>query len=70
MEKDYISGALHPGDLKPSVVKYINLLLEPVREHFKNDEYARNLLQQVLILNEQEAARKEAEKKHPPPKAE
>lgn len=24
MEKDYASGALHPGDLKPAVTKYIN----------------------------------------------
>lgn len=42
---DFTSGALHPGDLKPAVAEAINKLLQPVREHFENDPYARNLLQ-------------------------
>jgi len=47
LENDFISGALHPGDLKNSVAVAINKLLEPVRQHFKNDPYARKLLELV-----------------------
>ena len=47
LEKDYRSGALHPGDLKPAVTKAINQLLQPVRDHFANDPYARNLLETI-----------------------
>jgi len=46
-EADYISGVVHPSDLKPAVAKSINKLLEPVREHFTNDPYARNLLETI-----------------------
>ena len=47
LEADYLSGALHPGDLKPAVAKAINSLLQPVRDHFANDPYARNLLETI-----------------------
>lgn len=47
LEKDFISGTLHPGDLKPAVAKAINAMLQPVRDHFKNDPAARKLLEQV-----------------------
>lgn len=47
LEKDFMSGYLHPGDLKAAVTKGINVLLEPVRNHFKNDPYARNLLETI-----------------------
>ncbi|MHA1439306.1 MAG: tyrosine--tRNA ligase [Promethearchaeota archaeon] len=43
MEKDFASGKLNPPDLKPAVIKYLNQLLEPIRKHFKEDEYAREL---------------------------
>ena len=33
-EKDYVEGKIHPGDLKPSVAKVINELIEPIRKHF------------------------------------
>ncbi|KAK1615622.1 hypothetical protein QYE76_021139 [Lolium multiflorum] len=33
--EDYISGALHPGDVKPALAKAINHILQPVRDHFK-----------------------------------
>lgn len=39
-----MEGKLHPGDLKPAVAKVINELIEPVRQHFKNNAEARNLL--------------------------
>ena len=48
IEADYRSGALHPGDLKPALAKALNAILQPVRDHFANDERARKLLTQVL----------------------
>lgn len=47
LEADFASGALHPGDLKPAVAKAVNAMLQPVRDHFKNDPAARKLLDQV-----------------------
>lgn len=44
---DYASELLHPDDLKNSVIKCVNRYLEPVREHFKNDQKAKNLLKTV-----------------------
>ncbi|RDX90655.1 Tyrosine--tRNA ligase 1, cytoplasmic, partial [Mucuna pruriens] len=43
----YEIGELHPGDLKPALAKSLNKILEPVREHFKNDSNARELLKRV-----------------------
>lgn len=47
LEADFTSGCLHPGDLKPAVSKAINTMLQPVRDHFKEDPDARKLLDQV-----------------------
>lgn len=47
LEKLYLKGDLHPLDLKNAVAKYINELLEPVREHFKKDKKAAELLKKV-----------------------
>lgn len=38
---------LHPMDLKTSVVKYLDQLLQPVREHFEKNEEAKKLLETV-----------------------
>ncbi len=43
MEKDYVEGKLNPPDLKPAVIKCLNQLLRPVREHFEKDKKAREL---------------------------
>ncbi|XP_050378702.1 tyrosine--tRNA ligase 1, cytoplasmic isoform X1 [Argentina anserina] len=43
----YAKGDVHPGDLKPSLAKALNQILEPVRSHFKNDKAAKQLLQSV-----------------------
>ena len=43
LEKDYKVGKLNPPDLKPAVIKYLNLLLAPVIEHFEKDQKARQL---------------------------
>ena len=47
LEKDFVAGNLHPGDLKGNVAEAINKLLHPVREHFSKDPYARKLLETI-----------------------
>ncbi|KAF3448570.1 hypothetical protein FNV43_RR09283 [Rhamnella rubrinervis] len=44
---EYESGELHPADLKPALSKALNKILEPVREHFRNDSNAKDLLKRV-----------------------
>ncbi|KAF2298363.1 hypothetical protein GH714_023126 [Hevea brasiliensis] len=44
---EYESGELHPGDLKPSLARALNKILQPVRDHFKNDADAKDLLKRV-----------------------
>ncbi|XP_034702197.1 tyrosine--tRNA ligase 1, cytoplasmic-like [Vitis riparia] len=44
---DYANGELHPGDLKPSLSKALNKILQPVRDHFANDSNAKDLLKRV-----------------------
>lgn len=50
LEDDYKNELLHPGDLKPALAKAINEMIEPVRQHFKNDKNAKKLLAQVKKL--------------------
>ncbi len=45
--KQYTEGALHPMDLKQAVAKYIDNLLQPVRDHFEKNAEAKKLFEQV-----------------------
>lgn len=47
LENDFKEGLLHPGDVKPAVAKAINNILQPIRDHFKNNADAKALLDQV-----------------------
>ena len=47
LEQAYLSGALHPLDLKEAAAKSINALLEPVRQHFENNKTAKKLKELV-----------------------
>ena len=47
MEEAYASQALHPADLKASAAKLINDMMQPVRDHFLTDPYARELYRKV-----------------------
>lgn len=47
LEDLFSSGRLHPLDLKNAVANYINKLLDPVREHFKKNKKAAELLKKV-----------------------
>ncbi|AQK50835.1 tyrosyl-tRNA synthetase [Zea mays] len=44
---DYETGALHPADVKPALAKAINEILQPVRDHFNNNNEAKVLLNTV-----------------------
>ncbi|KAK4744395.1 hypothetical protein SAY87_010707 [Trapa incisa] len=47
LSADYESGELHPGDLKPSLAKALNKILQPVHNHFSQDPNAKELLKRV-----------------------
>ncbi|MAG73396.1 tyrosine--tRNA ligase [archaeon] len=47
LESSFVSGDLHPGDLKGAVAKYVNQLLEPTRHHFQENADAKRLKEQV-----------------------
>ncbi len=40
-------GDLHPQDLKQSVAKYTNELIQPVRDHFEKNSAAKKLFEEV-----------------------
>ncbi|MFH1316977.1 MAG: tyrosine--tRNA ligase [Candidatus Woesearchaeota archaeon] len=47
LEKSFVKKDIHPQDLKMSVAKYINELIEPVRAHFRTDKKAKALLEKI-----------------------
>ena len=57
LEEAFTSGELHPGDLKPAVAEAINALLQPVRDHFSNDPYAKKLLETIKRWQAEAAAK-------------
>ncbi|CAL9235443.1 unnamed protein product, partial [Arabidopsis halleri] len=46
---EYERGELHPGDLKKGLMNALNKILQPVRDHFKTDARAKNLLKQIKV---------------------
>ena len=47
LEKSFAAGELHPMDLKNTVARLLDELLQPVRMHFEENEEAKHLLEQV-----------------------
>ncbi|BDA45270.1 Tyrosine-tRNA ligase [Coccomyxa sp. Obi] len=47
VEADYLSGALHPSDMKPALAAALNAILQPIRDHLANDAEAKRLQQEV-----------------------
>jgi tyrosyl-tRNA synthetase len=47
LEKIFAEKQVHPQDLKNSVIKYLDQLLQPVRKHFEEDQVAKDLLKKV-----------------------
>ncbi len=50
LEKLFVKKEVHPLDLKDTCSKYINELLEPIREHFLKNKKAKKLLEKVNNL--------------------
>ncbi len=46
-EKDYVSGKIHPLDLKKAVAEKLDELIKPIREYFEKNEKARKLYEEV-----------------------
>lgn len=42
-EKEYVSGSIHPMDLKVNVAREINAIIKPYREHFEKPAYRKLL---------------------------
>ncbi len=53
LKATYEEGNLHPSDLKVNVASYINQLLQPVRDHFENDPYAKKLLETIKMWQDE-----------------
>lgn len=47
MEKEFLSGDLHPSDLKNSTAKNLNKVVDPVRKHFEKNSKAKELYKTV-----------------------
>ncbi|MBU1621951.1 MAG: tyrosine--tRNA ligase [Nanoarchaeota archaeon] len=47
LENDYLTGKLHPADLKNMVANYLNQILIPIREYFEKNKKAKKLKELV-----------------------
>ena len=47
LENDYKNELIHPGDLKKSLIKYINKYLNPIKEYLDNNFDAKKLLKEI-----------------------
>ncbi len=47
----YARGEIHPLDLKNTIAKYIDKMIEPVRNHFEKNKTARELRDKVLKMS-------------------
>lgn len=47
LQAAYVEGLLHPVDLKNAVADALNEILQPVRDHFEKDPYAKKLLDTI-----------------------
>jgi tyrosyl-tRNA synthetase len=46
-ERDFANGELHPADIKPKLQKELNRMIQPIRDHFKNNADAKALMEKV-----------------------
>jgi len=47
LEAKYIAGEIDPADIKENLIRYLDSLIKPVRDHFVNNAHARELLEKV-----------------------
>lgn len=57
-----MQGKLHPGDLKPSVAKALNQLIDPIRKHFQTNEEAKKILETIKTFTKPPKEEKEEKK--------
>jgi len=50
LENSFKNGDIHPIELKKTLSASINQLLDPVRKHFQDDKFAKELLEKVKEL--------------------
>ncbi|UKJ89626.2 tyrosyl-tRNA synthetase [Theileria orientalis] len=43
----FANGSLHPADLKNGLIKYLNLMMQPIRDYFENNQEAKLLAKKV-----------------------
>ena len=63
VREDFLSGVIHPSDLKPALAAAVNEMLEPVRQHFNTDPVAKDLLAKMEKYMAERAAKANAAKK-------
>ena len=63
VREDFLSGVIHPSDLKPALAAAVNVMLEPVRQHFNTDPVAKDLLTKMEKYMAERAAKANAAKK-------
>ena len=56
VKEDFLKGDITPAQLKRGLIDALNELLEPVRDHFANNETAKELFAQVKEFKKQSAA--------------
>lgn len=56
--EDYVAEKIHPADLKANLLRYLNDIIEPVRQHFQNNPVARDLLTKVKLWQEMRSKEK------------
>jgi tyrosyl-tRNA synthetase len=56
VKQDFLAGNITPDQLKEGLIDSLNKLLQPVRDHFTNDDTARGLLEQVREFKRQPTA--------------
>lgn len=47
LEDAFAKGVIHPNDLKPALIGYVNELLAPVREYIDKNKEVKNLIKEV-----------------------
>ena len=63
LEKDFVDLKVYPLDLKHNFSTQLNTILEPIRKHFREDPYARQIFEKTKKYQEEYSKYKEAQSK-------
>ena len=64
--EDYEKGLIFPDDIKTSIAREINKILNPVRKHFAEDPFAKKIYDMVKIYQKENDELKKKEAKNQP----